>query len=183
MPMIFPGMDPWLEDPALWPDVHESLIVYLRAQLQPLLLRPRYVAVIEQRLYVEGPDRNVASDIWIRQRRQPDTATGQVATVAEVDEPLVADIEDLEVHESRIVIRNLRGGQDVVVVIEVVSPFNKHAGMGRKSYRKKQREVLASAAHLVEIDLLRGGRHVVALPEWVARCRASYDYLFPFCSI
>jgi hypothetical protein len=37
MPMIFPGMDPWMEDPPLWPDVHESLIVYLRAQLQPLL--------------------------------------------------------------------------------------------------------------------------------------------------
>jgi hypothetical protein len=25
--MIFPGMDPWLENPPLWPDVHESLIV------------------------------------------------------------------------------------------------------------------------------------------------------------
>ncbi len=62
-------------------------------------------------------------------------------------------------------------------MIEVVSPFNKHAGPGRKSYRKKQREVLSSAAHLVEIDLLRGGRHVLALPEWVARGRASYDYL------
>ena len=54
MPMIFPGMDPWLEDPPLSPNVvHESLIVYYREQLQPLL-RPRYVAAIKQRrLYVE----------------------------------------------------------------------------------------------------------------------------------
>jgi hypothetical protein len=174
--MIFPGMDPWLEDPPLWPDVHDSLIVYLREQLQPLL-RPRYFAAIGQRLYVEGPDRHVTPDLSIREGRQPETATGRVATVAEVDEPLIAEIEALEVRESYIEIRDLHGGQDVVTVIEVVSPANKHPGPGRQSYRKKQREVLASAAHLVEIDLLRGGRHVLALPEWAARRRASYDYL------
>ena len=176
MPMIFPGMDPWMEDPPLWPDVHESLIVYLRAQLQPLL-RGRYVAAIEQRLYVEGPDRRVAPDIWIRQSRQPTLATGAVAALAEVDEPLVADLEAIEVHESYIEIRALHSGKDVVAVIEVVSPSNKHAGPGRDSYLAKQQEVLASTAHLVEIDLLRAGQHVLAMPEWLARSRASYDYL------
>jgi hypothetical protein len=174
--MIFPGMDPWLEDPPLWPDVHDSLIVYLREQLQPLLL-PRYFAAIGQRLYVEGPDRNIAPDLWIRAGRRPEAEAAQAAVVAEVDEPLVAEIEALEVHESYIEIRDLHGGQDVVTVIEVVSPANKQPGPGRKSYQAKQREVLASAAHLVEIDLLRGGRHVLALPRWTARRRASYDYL------
>ena len=76
MPMIFPGMDPWLEDPPLWPDVHESLVVYLRAQLQPLL-RGRYVAAIEQRLYVEGPDRHVAPDVWIREQANRDTTAAE----------------------------------------------------------------------------------------------------------
>ena len=47
----------------------------------------------------------------------------------------------------------------------------------KKIYKKKQREVRGSQAHLVEIDLLRGGRHVLALPELVARRRAAYDYL------
>ena len=176
MLMIFPGMDPWMEDPPLWPDVHESLIVYFRAQLQPLL-RPRYVAAIEQRLYVEGPDRRVAPDIWIRESRQPRLATGAVATLAEVDEPLVADVEAIEVHESYIEIRALHSGKDVVTVIEVVSPSNKHAGPGRDSYLAKQQEVLATTAHLVEIDLLRAGQHVLAMPEWLARSRASYEYL------
>jgi hypothetical protein len=181
MPMIFPGMDPWMEDPPLWPDVHESLIVYLRAQLQPRL-RPRYVAAIERRLYVEGPDRNVAPDLWIRESRQPRIATGPVASgplamLEEIDEPLVANLETLEVHESYIEVRDLHSGHDVVAVIEVVSPSNKHSGPGRDSYLAKQREILASPAHLVEIDLLRGGQHVLAMPEWLARSRASYEYL------
>ncbi len=173
--MIFPGMDPWLEDPPLWPDVHESLVVYLRAQLQPLL-RGRYVAAIEQRLYVEGPDRHVAPDVWIREHSHRETTAAR-ATVAEVDEPLVADVERLEVHESYIEILDLHGGQNVVTVIEIVSPANKCPGPGRKSYKKKQREVRGSPANLVEIDLLRAGRHVLALPELVARRRAAYNYL------
>lgn len=37
MSMIFPGMDPYLEDPLVWPDVHGSFIVYLREQLRPLI--------------------------------------------------------------------------------------------------------------------------------------------------
>ena len=172
--MIFPGMDPWLEDPPLWPDLHESLIVYLRAQLQPLS-RSRYVAAIEQRLYVEGPDRNIAPAMWIRERASANAASRAV-TVAEVDEPLVADIEALEVHESYIEIRDLHGGQNVVTVIEVVSPANKCPGPGRRLYKKNSARS-AAAAHLVEIDLLRSGRHVLALPEMVARRRATYDYL------
>ena len=31
----FPGMDPWLEHPALWPDVHNSLITAIRDELVP----------------------------------------------------------------------------------------------------------------------------------------------------
>ena len=51
--MIFPGMDPYLEEPALWPGVHASLIVYIRDVLQPQL-RPRYVAAIDGHLLAGG---------------------------------------------------------------------------------------------------------------------------------
>jgi hypothetical protein len=54
MSMIFPGMDPYLEDPRVWPDVHASFIVYLREYLRPLL-QPRYVIAVESRVFVEGP--------------------------------------------------------------------------------------------------------------------------------
>ena len=44
MPSPFPGMDPYLEEPGLWPDVHHELISGTRALLNTLLeaqvLRP-----------------------------------------------------------------------------------------------------------------------------------------------
>lgn len=46
MPCPFPGMDPYIERPVIWPDFHDSLIIYTKAALQPLL-RPRYLAVSE----------------------------------------------------------------------------------------------------------------------------------------
>jgi hypothetical protein len=66
----------------------------------------------------------------------------------------------------------------LVTCIEVLSPTNKTPGAhGRKPYRKKQREVLHSKVHLVEIDLLRGGKHTTAVPHAVAlRQTGMFDY-------
>jgi hypothetical protein len=66
----------------------------------------------------------------------------------------------------------------IVAVIEVLSPINK-TGKGREQYLKKQREVLDSAAHLLEIDLLRGGQHTVAVEEMalLQEHRTFWDYL------
>ena len=74
-------------------------------------------------------------------------------------------------------IRDRQSGQRIVTVLAVVSPTNKYAGPGRESYVAKQTEVRQSATHLVEIDLLRIGSHVVAVPEWAARPHGPYDYL------
>jgi Protein of unknown function (DUF4058) len=172
--MIFPGMDPYLEAPDIWPGVHASFIVYLRDHLQPRL-RPRYLAAIEERVFVEGPDREIIPDVWLRQHR-PLTGGTAVADT-EGDEPVLVEVWPLEVHETYITILDRHAGQRLVTVIEMVSPTNKYAGPGRDSYRAKQREVLHSQAHLVEIDLLRLGPHVLAVPEWAARDRDTYDYL------
>ena len=32
--MIFPGMDPYLEDPRVWPGVHSRMVVYIADHLQ-----------------------------------------------------------------------------------------------------------------------------------------------------
>src|SRR5271165_1801478 len=94
MSMIFPGMDPYLEDPQLWPGVHQSLIVYIRDHLRPLL-RPRYVAAIEERVYLEGPDRDVIPDVSVRRRiaespaRRSIAGSAAVAVLEEEEEPLV----------------------------------------------------------------------------------------------
>ena len=49
MPSPFPGMDPYLENPALWPDVHHELISSIRALLNEVI-RPRYVAATASRM-------------------------------------------------------------------------------------------------------------------------------------
>jgi hypothetical protein len=93
------------------------------------------------------------------------------------DAPVAVEIPDLEVHESYVTILDRASGQRVVTVIEVVSPGNKYHGAGRTSYIDKQEEVRASDAHLVEIDLLRAGHHVLAVSEAVARRQGPYAYL------
>ncbi|HZW33008.1 MAG TPA: DUF4058 family protein [Isosphaeraceae bacterium] len=182
MGMIFPGMDPYLEDDRLWPGVHSRMIVYLGDALQRLV-RPRYIAAIEERVYREGPEREIGPDVWVRRTKAesaaPPHATMQPA-VAVLDEetPLLVKAPPLEVHESYVTILDRTSGQKVVTVIEVVGPSNKYAGPGRTSYKEKQREVLRSRVHLVEIDLLRKGPHVLALAKSRVRRRAGdYDYL------
>ena len=76
-------------------------------------------------------------------------------------------------------IREVRKGEHrLVATIEVLSPANKtpsHPGF--RKYRAKQREILAGQSHLVEIDLLRKGTHVTAVPRACAREEAGpYDY-------
>jgi hypothetical protein len=174
MSMIFPGMDPYLEDPQIWPGVHASFMVYLRDHLLPAL-RPRYIATVEERVYVEGPDCAIIPDVWLRQTYPGKTTAATV--VADEDAPVVVDALPLEVHEPYVTILDRRSNQRIVTVIEVVSPTNKYAGPGRQLYAAKQQEVLRSDTHLVEIDLLRTGPHVLAIPEATARRQGPYDYL------
>ena len=79
---------------------------------------------------------------------------------------MIVEVEDLEVHETRIEILDSYNEMKLVALIEVVSPTDKAAGPGRVSYQAKQEETLASECHLIEIDLLRRGRQVLAIPEW-----------------
>ena len=71
-------------------------------------------------------------------------------------------------------------GEDrqLVTSIELLSPANKAAGeQGRELYLRKQREILQSKVHLVEIDLLRGGQHTTAVPwDRLRRAIPAFDY-------
>ncbi len=51
----FPGMDPYLEHPSLWPGVHNSLIAAIRDDLASRLA-PRYYVGLERRAYLLKPD-------------------------------------------------------------------------------------------------------------------------------
>ena len=166
MPSPFPGMDPFLEDPGLWPDVHHEIISEARAQLGAQLA-PKYYVTIEERIYISGqddPGRSVMiPDIRIAARSgwedRPFEPGGR--TAVEVAEPIVVTtLFDEEIHESRVEIVD-RERREVVAVIEVLSPANKVLGSrGRVSFEEKREEVMHSPSHFVEIDLLRGGEGV-----------------------
>ncbi|MGC8712006.1 MAG: DUF4058 family protein [Leptodesmis sp.] len=55
MPSPFPGMNPYLEAPALWSGVHHWLITEIARSLQPQL-RPRYFVAVEERVYQVNGD-------------------------------------------------------------------------------------------------------------------------------
>jgi hypothetical protein len=171
----FPGMDPYLEHLILWESIHARLIVAIANQLQPLL-DPRYVASIEERVFVEGPQRRIP-DVWVQ--KAADGGNGGTATVAraDTDTAVILVVEELELRETRVEILDAYNNMKLVALIEVVSPPNKAVGPGRKSYVQKRREVLARDCHLVEIDLLRRGQHVVSVPAWLANSLPTFDYL------
>lgn len=169
----FPGMNPWLEHPLIWPDVHHALIGYMRDELAAQVA-PRYSARHGERVIVETPDRKVEPDVFITEKRRPAAppdraeAVGPAATAstATLEMPVLILLPQWEVRETFIEIRDRRSGNRIVTVIEILSPSNKRKGSdGREKYLQKQEEMLRSDASLVEIDLLRGGAHTVALPE------------------
>jgi hypothetical protein len=169
----FPGMDPYLEHPVLWESVHARLIVAIANQLQPKL-DPRYIASIEERIFIEGPQRRIP-DVW----KQKVHNAPEMTSVAEgeSDTAVIVEVEDLEIHEGRVEILDSCNVMRLVSLIEVVSPTNKTAGPGRESYKAKQKETLRRNCHLVEIDLLRHGRHVVTIPEWRLKALKLFDSL------
>jgi hypothetical protein len=169
----FPGMDPYLEHPVLWESVHARLIVAIANQIQPKL-DPRYIASIEERVFIEGPQRRIP-DVWIQ---KVDTGR-EMAPLAEgeSDTAVIVEVEDLEIREGRVEILDSYNDMRLVALIEVVSPTNKAAGPGRVSYRAKQKETLVRDCHLVEVDLLRHGRHAVAIPEWRVKPLKPFDSL------
>jgi hypothetical protein len=175
MPSPFPGMDPYLESPRLWPDVHHSLISAIRAQLNPQL-RPKYVARVEERVYVsdEGDPgrRAIVPDVHVVERRGDRIAGAAASSVANVAEPVpVVELLEQEVHEPFVEILSA-SGRDVVAVIEVLSPANKTRGArGRDEYEAKRRQVMHSGTHLVEIDLLRQGD-----PVFAGQAVPAHDY-------
>lgn len=176
----FPGMDPYLEHPALGPGVHQRLITYLVDMLNALL-PPRYVADIGERLYVVQPERSIYPDVVVVEPPSAETRPERGAGVTAVltsDPPWVLTVEPLEIREVFIEILSVGDESQVIAVIEVLSPSNKTAGSeGRQLYMTRQQEILQSPTHLIEIDLLRHGEHTVAAPRAHLCRRGRWDYL------
>jgi Protein of unknown function (DUF4058) len=156
MPSPFPGMDPYLESPDLWPEVHHRLISAIAIDIAPSL-RPKYRVAIEKRTYLTDADQTIevgVPDIAVLAQtpnRITATATRSVSDSVTVTLPVPH-----EMNEGYLEIREVATGR-VITVIEVLSPTNKRSGKGQDAYEEKRRQVLSSPTHLIEIDLLRSG--------------------------
>jgi hypothetical protein len=157
MPTPFPGMDPYLERPHLWPDVHNSLITALRDELAPLL-RPRYYVSIEERIYLVEPGGSSFSgrpDVAVVGESPP---VYETVTTTEITSDVIMVEVSLPDHARETYLEVRAANRDkVVTVLEILSPANKRPGEGQYLYRRKRDTVLCTPAHLVEIDLLRAG--------------------------
>lgn len=177
----FPGMDPYIERPDLWPEFHNRFAVYLCDALQPQL-PANYVARTELRIYTERegglswmgsrvPDLELVRTGG--RQRSDSGGAGEGSPLPEghwFAAPLV------ERRELYIVIQNLDGGR-LVTALELLSPSNKRPGEGREKYLSKQAEFLSADVNLIEIDLLRGGRHTVAIDAEQVDVLRPFDYL------
>jgi hypothetical protein len=169
----FPGMDPYLEHPSLWPEVHTRLISAIATSLETRLSDDYFIGV-EKRIYQLTADDSVLIGI-------PDTTIAKLSSATGSSTgnqtPIVEPNEDagatttlikpatcltvtlpmpVQIRESYLEIRDIETG-DVITSIEVLSPANKRSGEGRRAYEFKRQTVLGSQTHLIEIDLLRSG--------------------------
>lgn len=171
----FPGMDPWLEHPAYWPGVHNALIISFVWDLNARLM-PRYTATQGTRVVVEEVDlRSIGPDLVVH--RSFSGPRGRISRRT-VDPAVLIELEPAEVVQAYVEIRLAGPSGRLVTVLELLSPSNKSGGGdGMAKYLQKQEEVLSTDVHLVEIDLLRGGTHVVSVPKERLRIHEPYDYL------
>jgi hypothetical protein len=187
MPSPFPGMDPYLEHPAFFPGLHDRFITYLSESVQHKLPQP-YYAEMSDRVWVEMSSRNIGPDVKVLRTEDDrpvppasetfveESQEGGVATV--VRRKVVVHVPHDEFREPFLQIFAKLEGERLVTSIEILSLANKTAGaQGRDLYLRKQKEILGSQVHLVEIDLLRGGEHVTAVPyERLRQKAAPLDY-------
>lgn len=169
MPSPFPGMDPYLEAPDIWPDFHDALAAEIRRQLNATLPRP-YYARLEMRSEVgivgDPSYRRILPDVSVQ--RPPRPGSRDEAAVAVLNGPRTTVSESVQVsipsepiRHHFVEVRDSQRAHVLVTLIEIVSPSNKRPGDDRRAYEKKQQEVLGSEASLIEVDLLRGGQPVV----------------------
>ncbi len=175
MPSPFPGMDPWLEDPEVFGDVHDVLITCLREALNHCL-PPGYAAGTGTRVWTDDVQRREPDVSLVRRDRPGVVPAGGLVTLPGLT--AVGFSTDIDPWDQPFLEVRTGKGKRLVTCIEIVSRSNKSAGSkGRELYCSKQEECRAGGVNLVEIDLLRGGPHVTSVPKGLLERRAgAFDY-------
>ncbi len=172
MPSPFPGMDPWLEDEGIFPDLHDSLLIAIRNALNATL-PPTYRAAFKHRVWVDDVQRR-DPDVSVFGPDEPSGDGGLVHSTL----PGLTVIEQPETWEDTYLEIVSAAGDRLVTAVEILSRSNKQSGSkGREAYEEKQSEYRHGGVNVVEIDLLRGGGHVTMIDrEDLEQLTPDYSY-------
>ncbi len=158
----FPGMDPYLEASGGWEDFHDSFLTYVRDTLLDVL-PAHYVVKIQERVTLVSlparEARQVVADVGVSTAAEFTSTGGLMTAAVATVEPVTLehDLDDTGT-ETYLEIRR-RPDNQLVTVIELLSPSNKELP-GRDAYLAKRNALLHQYVHLVEFDLLVGGRRL-----------------------
>ncbi len=196
----FPGMDPYLESHNLWPDVHNRLVSIFAEQLAPQLA-PKYVAELQTQLIIGQPRQTSEAalpNISITRTYSPkldaesvdlksdDEEEGDLAVAVKPSKKIVLKVPSLApVELNSIYVRRIEG-EELITVIELLSPVNKRQGKERHKYLMKRLSFFDSAVHVVELDLLREGPRMPfegTVPECDYLFMVSRSYQRPECEV
>lgn len=159
MPYIFPGMNPYLEHPSLWANVHLLLIAEIHNYLGPIL-RPKYRVAVEVRVYEDDGEQSLLvgiPDVTIKDSLITSNPSSKIAVLEPETKPVNVNVPvPIAIKQGYLEVREV-ASKKVITAIEILSPANKNSGKGRESYCQKRLNIFGSQTNLVEIDLLRNG--------------------------
>jgi hypothetical protein len=155
----FPGMDPFLEEPAFWPDFH---IRFINAWCEAIAdaLPPHYEATLGERVYLVEHDLDMQKlgfpDVAVTRDDLAAPAPARAATATATLKPVTIPLATLDGPRSTYIEILYQPDHILVATLELLSPANKEQP-GRTEYLAKRRALIFQQVHLVELDLLLGG--------------------------
>lgn len=153
MPSPFPGMDPYLEYAAFWSSFHTRFMVAIADAIAPQLGTQYYVEVESRTYQTDDQDDEILigiPDAIVSAERgeaksvpESEQRTGSVAT--QVQPQKISLPMPIELYQRYLEVREM-GTDEVITIVELLSPTNKRAKDGRADYEKKRRLILASSS-------------------------------------
>lgn len=145
-------------------DFHHEWITTIKRSLNAGLLPSEYYAMAEQITGGLGPDvvalgnmdSNSDDDDEVGGESEISSRGGVLTAMPKTRFTMKAEVEIYAQKQNRVVIRH-RSGDDVVAIIEIVSPGNKSSRHALQSFVNKTYELLNAGIHLLIIDVLPPG--------------------------
>ena len=161
MPSPFPGMNPYLEQPAVWQDFHQAYVSAIRNEIARQV-RPEYLVKLEEMVFIHEPsaeERLLLGRPDVSVTESPVTGSVRPAT-ASVTAALTAKLTGIDIERHSFI--EIRDRQDnrLVTALELLSPSNKKFGPDREQYIQKRAVWLHTPVNVIEIDLLRAGERL-----------------------